>query len=57
MRARLSALVLVPLATALVTLGLADTHAQQPKPTDQPSVIAQETQCLFEEQQIKVEAP
>jgi len=40
MRARLSALVLVPLATALVTLGLADTHAQQPKPTDQPSVIA-----------------
>ena len=41
MRARLSALVLVPLATALVTLGLADTHAQQPKPTDQPSVSSQ----------------
>jgi hypothetical protein len=40
MRARLSVLVLVPLATALVTLALADTHAQQPKPADQPSVIA-----------------
>jgi hypothetical protein len=40
MRARLSALVLVPLATVLVTLGPAETLGQQSKPADPPSVIA-----------------